>query len=390
MTCRIARLAAVLAAAGGSAFADFTYEQTTKMTGGAMMVMLRMAGPFAKQAREPQVQTTMVQGDRLATIHGTTATIIDLGKETFTEIDFERKTYSVLTFAEMAKAMEAALAKMKGQSPAPAASQDASMKLKIDVKGTGQTRTIQGLEAKETILSFETEATDLKTGQKGSMLMAADMWHAAAVPGYDEIKRFHERMAQKIAWRPGQSLAQVAGPMADTFKNMAEVNVQAAKMEGIPVLQITRMAPKTADLTGEKLATMPLPPDQTAEAAANAPTVSDAAAGAAKEAAAEAAVGAAAGRAGRAAGGLGGLAGGLGGFGGFGRKKKQPEQQQAPPQPPPLQQEQQPPASGDQVTVMMEMTTEMTSFSSSADPSKMEVPAGFKKVEPELLKQLRK
>ena len=36
--------------------ADFSYEQTTKMTGGAMMGMMKIAGAFSKQLREP-VQT---------------------------------------------------------------------------------------------------------------------------------------------------------------------------------------------------------------------------------------------------------------------------------------------------------------------------------------------
>jgi hypothetical protein len=292
----------------------------------------------------------------------------------------------------MAKAMEAAMQNVKQQAPSasPAASpSDVSMKVKVDVKDTGQSKSIQGLQAKQTIMSFETETTDLNTGQKGAMLVASDMWYAAGVPGYDEIKKFYERMAQKVAWRPGQNLAQAGGPMGDMVKNMAELNIQSAKMEGIPVLQITRMAPKTGDLTGEKLATMALPPDQTAEAAANTPSVSDAASSAAKDAATQAAAGAAADRAGRAAG-LGGLAGGLGGFGGFGRKKKQPEQQQAPPQPPPQAQAPAGQPTGDQVAVLMEMTAEMTSFSASVDPTKMDVPAGFKKVENEMLRQIRK
>ncbi len=39
----------------------------------------------------------------------------------------------------------------------------------------------------------------------------------------------------------------------------------------------------------------------------------------------------------------------------------------------------------------MESTTELSSFSSApADPSKFEVPAGFKQVENEMLKQSRK
>jgi hypothetical protein len=71
---------------------------------------------------------------------------------------------------------------------------------------------------------------------------------------------------------------------------------------------------------------------------------------------------------------LGGL-GGLGGFGGFGKKKKNNDDQQQ--QPPPSQDPNA--ANGG---ALMEMTIELTNYSSaSVDPSKFEIPGGFKKVE---------
>ena len=46
--------------------ADFTYEETTKMTGGMMAGMMKIAGAFSKQAREPIVSKVMVkEGDLL-------------------------------------------------------------------------------------------------------------------------------------------------------------------------------------------------------------------------------------------------------------------------------------------------------------------------------------
>ena len=362
MISRRARVFAACAIAAVPALADFSYEQTTRMTGGAMMAALKMAGPFARQAREPQKQSVILKGDRMATSQGNTATIIDIARETLTQVDFDKKTYSVITFEEMAKAMEAAMRKLSDKTGSP----PADVKLKLDLKSTGRTKLIQGLEASQTILSFETEGTDPKTGQKAAMLLAADMWHAASVPGYDEVRKFHERMAGKMTWRQGQNLALAGGPMADMFKGMAEVSNQASKLDGMPLLHVMRMAPKTEGMTGETLATMALPPDQTAEAAANMPSAS----GVAKESAADAA--------------LGGLTGRLGGLGGFGRRKKQKEQPKEPT--PPAEQPQSAPATPG---VLMEMTTEVSSYSSaSVDSSRLDVPAGFKQVESEMVKQL--
>src|SRR5579862_9206702 len=41
--------------------ADFSYEQTTTITGGALAGMIKFAGKFSKQAREPQRYTVAVK-----------------------------------------------------------------------------------------------------------------------------------------------------------------------------------------------------------------------------------------------------------------------------------------------------------------------------------------
>ena len=92
---------------------------------------------------------------------------------------------------------------------------------------------------------------------------------------------------------------------------------------------------------------------------------------------------------------LGGLAGGLGGgLGGFGRKKKEPEQpaaqaqQQTPPPAaaPPAQSA----AGATPPGTLMELTTELTAFSSApVDVAKVSVPAGFKQVEHDMSKALK-
>ena len=88
------------------AFADFSYEETSKITGGMMAGMMKFAGAFSKQAREPIVTTVAVKGDRM--MHGSqhNASVIDLGKETITSINFDKKQYSVMTFEQMKQMME--------------------------------------------------------------------------------------------------------------------------------------------------------------------------------------------------------------------------------------------------------------------------------------------
>lgn len=363
--------------------ADFTYEQTTKMTGGAMAQMMRVAGAFSRQLREPIKNTVIVKGNRMVTLSGDSAHITDLDKETITDVDFKKKTYSVITFAEMAEAMKQAAAKMQGataQAQAQTAGQpQPDVDFKIDVKDTGQTRVINGLNAKQVILTFEMEGTDPKTGQKASTVVSADTWSAANIPGYDEVKNFYMRMSQKMAFTPS-SLGMVQPQLAS---GMAQVSKQTAKMDGVPVLQITRMSLKGDGMDQAAQAAQAQQGQQAQQQQQPPPNVS----GAAQEAAAGAATSAALGRLGRTGGVLGGL-------GGFGRRKKQQEQQPEQPQQPPQQQQAPqgaPPSADATPGLLSEMTMELTSFSSGpADASKLDVPAGFKQVENEMLKALRR
>ena len=52
-------------------FADYTYQETTQITGGSMVKMMKMAGAFSSQARkagEPVVSTVYIKGNRMAKV----------------------------------------------------------------------------------------------------------------------------------------------------------------------------------------------------------------------------------------------------------------------------------------------------------------------------------
>jgi hypothetical protein len=336
--------------------ADFSYDESTKITGGMMAGVMKFAGAFSKQAREPIQSTVAVKGNRM--LHGNKdrASVIDLDNETITEINYQKKTYSVMTFAEMKQAMEQAMQRMKDapKQPPQQASQeqkpDVKTDFKLDIKNTGESREIAGLQAKETILTMSVEGTDQQSGNKGAMVIVSDMWLAPKIPGYDEITRFHRRMAEKMAvWTPDSAMNPMMG-RPDMARAMENMRKEGAKMEGIPVLTVMKMTGSaegqpssgTSDTQTSSQQSKPQPkPD------------------------------------------LGSVLGGkLGGFGGFGRKKKQ-DDSQASSTPPPSDNAS---ASGS----LMETTTEMSSFSSAAiDPSRFSPPAGFKKVESEMMKRQR-
>jgi len=184
-------LATVLCGSAALLRADFTYQETTQMTGGALVETLKALGPLTRAAREPIVSTHIIKGNRMATITKDRVSVIDLDKETITTVDTAKKTYSVMTFAEMKQAMEDAATRMQArQQKKNDQGDDVQAQFKVSAKTTGQAKTVQGLSAKEMVITMAMEGKNAKTGDSGAMEITTDAWYAP-VPGYGEAKEFN-------------------------------------------------------------------------------------------------------------------------------------------------------------------------------------------------------
>ena len=337
--------------------ADFSYDQTSKITGGMMVSMMRVAGAFSKDAKkagEPTVSTIAVKGNRMLHRGADSAQIIDLDAETITRVHFESKTYSVVTFAQMKQAMDDAAKKMQEHQKGS----QADMQFEVSLKDTGAKRMIAGLDTHEVVMTLKMKGNDEKSGAKGSMDMVTDMWLAPKVPGYDEVRAFYKRMGEKLNWSPGGNPMMASRP--DMSKAMAEMYKEGSKMDGMPVYEVVNMGG-----TAEGM-------QQNPNSGQAAPAQSSTQAAPAQSSDQPTSVG-------------GALGGALAGRFGLGKKKKpqtDDSQTAASSQP----------ASGSQTASgsasLMEMTIEMSNFSSaSVDGSKLEVPTGFSKVEEDALPQ---
>ena len=331
---RFIAYSSLMAVAAPLLLADFTYQETSTITGGMVASMMKIAGVFSKSAREPIQSTVSVKGDMMMHRSSTHVSVIDIRNETITSIDLQKKQYSVMTFAEMKQAMEQMQERMqKGNKD-----QQAEMKFKVSANATGNKKQVAGFEAKEMVMKMEMEGTDTKSGQTGSMVITTDMWLAPGIEGYREVKEFYRKMGEKMNWAPGGNMF-AANPQV--AQGMAEVYKEASKVDGVPVQQSIVMggsgtAPATADGSA--------PPPQQQQQQSQ-PSVGSA------------------------------LGGALGGRFGLGKKKSSDTQQQ----------QDKGQGNGQQAGSLLEMTTELSSFSSApVDPAVFAVPAGFKKVEPDM------
>lgn len=249
-------IAAILIGPGFSPlYADFTYEQTTRVTGGAMVSMMKFAGAFSKDAHkamDPIQATVSVKGDRLVHKTADSLSITDLEKETITHVNLANRTYSVITFAQMKQAMEEMTQKMqKGAN-----TQGTDMQFDVKVNDTGNTKPINGYTAHQTIMTITMQGTDAKSGARGGIDMTTDMWIAPNVAGYGEVRDFYKRMAEKMAWIPGTSPMLMSRP--GMSQAMARLYKEGAKLDGMPVVEIIRMGGNTQGMPqGDSAAPQP-------------------------------------------------------------------------------------------------------------------------------------
>jgi hypothetical protein len=197
------------AAASGIALADFSYTTTTKLPSG-----------IKAAAGGEHTSKTYLKGQKMMMDSGSSATILDFEAQTITHVDNSRKTYSVSKFGDMGQAL-----------------QKSGAAIAIDVKETGQRKTINGYNASEVVLTADVAMAS--TGAAGmKMHMEIHNWISPDVPGSQEMRAFYQKNGDRFPWtamagsgRGDQSLQQA----------MLDIRRKMSAMKGVTVLQVMKM-----------------------------------------------------------------------------------------------------------------------------------------------------
>jgi hypothetical protein len=322
-------------------FADVQYTETSKVTGGAMAGAMKFAGVFSKDAKQVTQGTTStisLKGNKMRRESSLgQAEIIDLDKRQITHLDLKNKTYSTMTFDEMKAQLEEARKKAAEQQAKQHKEKQADVKLtpKIQITPGTETKKVLNYTAKEvkTRIEMEMQSTDPKTqGQTATMWMNSDAY-VAPVKGEEELKRFYVRMAKELDWVPGA----VFGGNPQMSPAIVEYNKSAATMNGMPLLTYMSMGMGAGPAGAQQPASQATPEKK--ESSGNV------------------------------------VSKGLGGMLSMGRKKKKDDSEQ--------EQSKDSSAPAGAAGSLMDMTVEVTSFSTSAvDSGLFTVPADFKQVQP--------
>lgn len=203
---KTATLLVVTLCATATAYADFSYTTTRKTQG----------SPAAAAA--PSSTKYFFKGQKMMTDSGSSAMIMDFDAQTMTNIQKTQKTYSVTKFSELGAIMKSA-----------------DIDAKVDVKETGEKKTINGFNASEMIMTMEVDSPQMaQSGMK--MQMEIDTWRSSDVPGAQELKAFYQKNANNFPWA-----AMAGGGAGGMQKAMADVQRKMATAGGVPLLQIVKM-----------------------------------------------------------------------------------------------------------------------------------------------------
>jgi hypothetical protein len=185
--------------------ADYSYQRRIQITGyGAVSTV------------------NLIKGNRMALIAKGHTTVIDIAAETITEIEFSKKTYSVLPFAQMKKFLEDAGARTTQETS-----------FKVTARNPGQSKVFGILNVSETIISI--------VGAGSSENIAVDSW-IGTVPGYEQMVDFNRRLADKMGYAFASGMALLALGAPQTWQGFGEAAKELNRAPGAPFLTTIKIA----------------------------------------------------------------------------------------------------------------------------------------------------
>ena len=232
--------------------ADVKVDEKTKFEfAGAVGKVVNFFG--GRGAREGTTSAVAVKGSRKSTFNDSTGQIIDLAEEKVYDIDVKRKSYRVVTFAEIRQRMEEAKAKAEKEAreqqakekdaEQPAQQPESNVEIDFDVKKTGERKTISGFDTQQAVITVTVREKGKTLEQSGGLQVTTDVWLAPQMAAMKEIVDFDFQYAQRLY-----------GPMVAG----ASPQDMAAAMALYPMMKpaLERMAAEASKLEGTAIATV--------------------------------------------------------------------------------------------------------------------------------------
>jgi hypothetical protein len=226
---------AFLCGASASALrADFSYESKTVLTNGVVAEIVLHAEPLLRSGKAV-VATHMIKTNRMVTLTKKHATIVDLNRDAIVEIDFAKKTYLSMTFAQMKQILESAKAKGGGAG-----------KFEVSSKSAGGSKAFGFFNARQTIVNMTLPPADSRPPTVARVMV--DSW-LLTMPGYSEAEEFRRKLGEKLSYAYASGLAEIGVLDPKFLAGLEEVGKLTYEGDEMPVESTIRMgSPDSGDL----------------------------------------------------------------------------------------------------------------------------------------------
>jgi hypothetical protein len=221
-----------------------TREKTTFALEGVMGGLMKRFG--GKAANEGLTSTVAVKGDRKSSVNDLTGEIVDLSEEKIYRLDVKKKEYTVKTFADLRAEYEKAKAdaEKEAKNAKPEDKQEAEeagtqLAFDVDVKKTGEKKTIAGYNAEEAIVTITAHEKGKAIEESGGFVLTSDTWLGPKIAALDELAQFQLKFVRAVYGEQfAADMQQMATVLAlyPSYKTMAtQMQSEGQKLQGTPL-----------------------------------------------------------------------------------------------------------------------------------------------------------
>lgn len=239
-------------------FADVSYNETMKYTGGTMVEMLhnmanmplvgRMAGGGLKAALQDQNYTIYIKGSKMARLGGLSSSIYDLDAGTITIINNEKRTFTVQTFDELRERMEKMQERMNH-------GQGANLDFDIKSENTGEKRDINGQTATGVVITM----TAKSASAGGQMVIKTHAWLVPPDAAMREATDYSKRLAEKFQY----AFSGFSPALGGAGRGISAAMKEAMKQNGYPIvtdIEVSGVSSPMQGMTGQDNSSNPNAP----------------------------------------------------------------------------------------------------------------------------------
>jgi len=226
-----------------------TREKTQIKFEGMLGRIMGMAGGAA--AKDGLTASVAVKSQRMARLNDQNGQIIDLSEEKVYNIDFKKKEYRVVTFAELREQMKKLQADAeKTAKDMPAEDRDQmeqagkQVEIVVDVKPTGETKTIAGHSAKQVMVTITAREKGKALEESGGMVMTNEVWVGPQIASMNEVTQFNMKFFEAVYGDSMASLGQQFASMAAMYPALQNImkstQEQMRKLDGTPLMVVQK------------------------------------------------------------------------------------------------------------------------------------------------------